>query len=1058
MRPGVHRYFASSFLIGLCVLGVLPGFFAEAQGEPAADPNNLSFTFLPIGNVVCTAVTPTGYVAAITDNTNGTATLYLVNNGKILWSKPLPAQVSIANDGNHPLAFAGDDHIIVADSNSDVILININGRTVWIDNDLEPKNAAGGVDSYGSMILVTFGISWNNLNAPDAMLLNSTNGSVSWTFTYQPYTDAPHGARGYPLFSDNGQFAFSIGNGWANGGTVFYFGNGGHSIWNYTYSGGYDPFSTAITPNGDYVIVQTMDLYDVNGGNTTLFSSSGHVIWSYVTGTVGDDSQFTGGNPLSVSPNGDYFAVATDGVGSQYNGVYLFNRDGLIYHAAIFPVSSTWSWPSVVAFNNGTVIAGLNNEIYELNPQGDVIGTASLPYNISDSIAITTNGQVVAIGTDGGLAIMPSSAVAPTAYSVTFVESGLLSGTNWSLTLGGQTKSSSSTSITFSEPNGVYSYSVGTVPGYSSSPSSGTVTVNGANIEEGITFTEIPPATYPVTFTESGLPPGTSWSVTLSGNTQSSNTSLITFKEPAGTYSYSVGSVSGYSASPSSGTLTVSGPLSEYVHFTELAPAFSVSASKSSLTVSVGGSANETISVSSIHAREQVTLSLLGLPAGSSYSFSPSSGITPFTSALTITVPSYTPAGTYNLEIIGSSQGVTERASVLLTVNNYPPTPSESYMLTLSVSPSGTDGQAYAEWGIFDRNTSPRATDSSQVQIPVQGGESLILVAKSPSGSWYFERWQTSGGISLANPRSSSTTATIKGNAYVTAIFAEFTPSPSAFAESSPPSALVANAKMVQETSKDSEYYNFTLYVQLSSNYAVFLNESEEVNLVNQIESSLNANGYNIAGARSAVFQAQYSQSASYMITVFNALFEGPELASDIAEGGVCMVTPLAIEEIMKHELLLSPPEIVLSFAKNMINGLDSLVIESAIGNESGLGDYLGGLNPSSYFANNLGTTTFTGVFTPFNASAFVGGDFTVDIVISNVLVPKGQAITGFSLNAQYLELPQEYNAINIASAFLSGQARQSTIESQTLYLNPNVQWSWTHWYTVIIDWLTRWL
>jgi len=57
---------------------------------------------------------------------------------------------------------------------------------------------------------------------------------------------------------------------------------------------------------------------------------------------------------------------------------------------------------------------------------------------------------------------------------------------------------------------------------------------------------------YTVTFTETGLPYGTSWSVTFNGTTESSSTNTITFNEPNGIYSFSIASISGYSASPSS--------------------------------------------------------------------------------------------------------------------------------------------------------------------------------------------------------------------------------------------------------------------------------------------------------------------------------------------------------------------------------------------------------------------------------------------------------------------------------------------------------------------------
>ena len=144
-------------------------------------------------------------------------------------------------------------------------------------------------------------------------------------------------------------------------------------------------------------------------------------------------------------------------------------------------------------------------------------------------------------------------------YTVTFTESGLPSGTMWSVTLNGATLSSTTTSIVFTEANGKYTYTVGSVTGYTASPASGSVTVASAAQSVTITFTTSVPGEYPVTFTESGLPGGTSWSVTLAGSMQTSTTSTITFNEKNGTSAYTVGSVTGYTASPSSGNVTVIG-------------------------------------------------------------------------------------------------------------------------------------------------------------------------------------------------------------------------------------------------------------------------------------------------------------------------------------------------------------------------------------------------------------------------------------------------------------------------------------------------------------------
>ncbi|MGC2290004.1 MAG: thermopsin family protease [Thermoplasmata archaeon] len=69
----------------------------------------------------------------------------------------------------------------------------------------------------------------------------------------------------------------------------------------------------------------------------------------------------------------------------------------------------------------------------------------------------------------------------------------------------------------------------------------------------------LPYAIYLVHFTESGLPHGTVWSVTLNGITMSSKTSSIQFYDPDGTYAFTVGGVAGYTAHPAMGAVVVDG-------------------------------------------------------------------------------------------------------------------------------------------------------------------------------------------------------------------------------------------------------------------------------------------------------------------------------------------------------------------------------------------------------------------------------------------------------------------------------------------------------------------
>ena len=73
-------------------------------------------------------------------------------------------------------------------------------------------------------------------------------------------------------------------------------------------------------------------------------------------------------------------------------------------------------------------------------------------------------------------------------YFVTFSEAGLPAGTLWSVTLGGSTESATNASMSFDELNGTYAYTVGAVAGYSSTPSSGNVTVAGSSPTVRVTF------------------------------------------------------------------------------------------------------------------------------------------------------------------------------------------------------------------------------------------------------------------------------------------------------------------------------------------------------------------------------------------------------------------------------------------------------------------------------------------------------------------------------------------------------------------------------------------
>src|SRR5580658_9944305 len=187
------------------------------------------------------------------------------------------------------------------------------------------------------------------------------------------------------------------------------------------------------------------------------------------------------------------------------------------------------------------------------------VGTWTVYLNATDSVGSTSD-------TTATVTANP----APT-YSVTFSESGLPSGLTWRATVNGLTKSLTTNGgtegLTWTGlANGTYSYSIGKNPGWHEStlPYSGSVVVNGRSVTEPtLVYTEV---TYSVTFSESSLPSGLTWQVTVNGVTMSlttdGGTDALTWTGLLnGSYAYSIAGNAGWHQSnrPYSGTVVVAG-------------------------------------------------------------------------------------------------------------------------------------------------------------------------------------------------------------------------------------------------------------------------------------------------------------------------------------------------------------------------------------------------------------------------------------------------------------------------------------------------------------------
>jgi len=140
--------------------------------------------------------------------------------------------------------------------------------------------------------------------------------------------------------------------------------------------------------------------------------------------------------------------------------------------------------------------------------------------------------------------------------SVTFVETGLPSGSVWGFEFDGLVVYASTPTVVLSFFDGSFNFSVLSIAGYADTPSNGTLVLQGGPGAVAIAFTLIPDE-YLLTFTETGLPALTTWGVTVDGATQSAATTSIAFNVTDGIYTWSVAPVAGLLLQQGSGTTTI---------------------------------------------------------------------------------------------------------------------------------------------------------------------------------------------------------------------------------------------------------------------------------------------------------------------------------------------------------------------------------------------------------------------------------------------------------------------------------------------------------------------
>lgn len=281
-----------------------------------------------------------------------------------------------------------------------------------------------------------------------------------------------------------------------------------------------------------------------------------------IEGPGGSNVISVGGNSLTDNYAVDYisFIVAKGSPTDVY--INFTAQRSVVVEFSGFPSWGRWNGSLSLSGSPGIPSESFTNSAFQTI--NNVTWIAS-HYGVDFSISALTSHQKFTIYYVGGntlnanhnVTVLVNATSAPVRYySIHFVEQGLPSGTQWQVVLNGTSGSTTGTMIGFSFPNGSYAWSLGAVQGWHANSYGGTVNVNGANVTIDLTWAEVK---YNETFTETGLPSGMTWGVTVAGLHYSSSQSIIDVELPNATYSWRLDIVAGWTGSPYTGSFTING-------------------------------------------------------------------------------------------------------------------------------------------------------------------------------------------------------------------------------------------------------------------------------------------------------------------------------------------------------------------------------------------------------------------------------------------------------------------------------------------------------------------
>jgi DNA-binding beta-propeller fold protein YncE len=274
-------------------------------------------------------------------------------------------------------------------------------------------------------------------------------------------------------------------------------------------------------PNGETFDPTTVEIYVVNECSKNV-----SVINGATNGVAGSISNVVPGVVMVFDPNqGDVYVAGNNRTGT--NILTCINATTDEVQATIPVPEDVVGMVFVPELGMLYLASRANNSVTEVNTLSNRVAGVFPMQSTLTGIAWDQSVGELFLADAGTNQLVILKPFIPT-YNVSFQENGLSPGTNWSVSLNGQTLSAESSTIQFVEPNGSYTFSVRTPLGRPANPPGGQLSVNGLNITTPITFFpltgsisgNVTPATASVWIDGSSVP------VSGSGAFQSSNLSV----------------------------------------------------------------------------------------------------------------------------------------------------------------------------------------------------------------------------------------------------------------------------------------------------------------------------------------------------------------------------------------------------------------------------------------------------------------------------------------------------------------------------------------------------